>query len=165
MTTGFLLLEWTRWEQEETKGVGVTCVTGWAYIWDRKCSVCCHFFSFLCSTQPLQTGSPKCWLVGKTSQASIRLIHPHGQTSREVKTKAHWLEHCYNHFSFLYYKLLYNIKNRSIAMITIFLNVNIQYLLHFQIKVFLIYFVVIIFPPKKQKTKSTGTDESDNIFV
>lgn len=35
-------------------------------------------------------------------------------------------------------------------MITIFLNVNIQYLLHFQIDLFLIYLVVIIFPPIKQ---------------
>lgn len=35
-------------------------------------------------------------------------------------------------------------------MITIFLNVNIQYLLHFQINLLLIYLVVIIFPPKKQ---------------
>lgn len=34
-------------------------------------------------------------------------------------------------------------------MITIFLNVNIQYLLHFQIDLFLIYLVVIIFPPYK----------------
>lgn len=51
-------------------------------------------------------------------------------------------------------------------MITIFLNVNIQYLLHFQINLFLIYFVVIISPPKKnRKIESTGTDESDNRFV
>lgn len=49
-------------------------------------------------------------------------------------------------------------------MITIFLNVNIQYLLHFQIDLFLIYFVVIIFPLKNNK-KSTGTDVSDNRFV
>lgn len=33
-------------------------------------------------------------------------------------------------------------------MITIFLNVNIHYLLHFQIDLHLIYFVVIIFPLK-----------------
>lgn len=54
-------------------------------------------------------------------------------------------------------------KNRSITMITIFLNVNIQYLLHFQINLFLIYVIVIILPPLKIKTKikSTGTDETD----
>lgn len=40
-------------------------------------------------------------------------------------------------------------------MITIFLNVNIQYLLHFQINSFLIYFVVIIISPKKQTEKKT----------
>lgn len=38
-------------------------------------------------------------------------------------------------------------QNRSIAMITILLNVNIQYLLHFQINWFLIYFT--LFPKKK----------------
>lgn len=36
-------------------------------------------------------------------------------------------------------------------MITIFLNVNIHYLLHFQIDLHLIYFVVIIFPLKTNK--------------
>lgn len=49
-------------------------------------------------------------------------------------------------------------------MITIFLSVNIQYLLHFQINLFLIYFVVIILTPKK-RIKSYGTDESDNRLV
>lgn len=48
-------------------------------------------------------------------------------------------------------------------MITLFLNVNIQYLLHFQINLFLIYFVVIIFPPT-ENNKIKGTDESDNRF-
>ena len=38
-------------------------------------------------------------------------------------------------------------------MITRFLNVNIQYLLHFQINVFLIYFVVIISPKKKKEKR------------
>lgn len=47
-------------------------------------------------------------------------------------------------------------------MITIFLNVNIQYLLHFQIYLFLIYYVAIIFTQNK---KSTGTDQIDNTFV
>lgn len=36
-------------------------------------------------------------------------------------------------------------------MISIFLNVNIQYLLHFQIDLFLIYFVVVISPLKNNK--------------
>ena len=39
-------------------------------------------------------------------------------------------------------------------MITIFLNVNIQYLLRFQINLFLIYLVVIIFTPLKNKQKA-----------
>lgn len=58
-------------------------------------------------------------------------------------------------------------------MITIFLNVNIQYLLHFQIDLFLMYFVVtVVMVPltqKKQnknvKDQSTGTDEGDNTSV
>lgn len=41
-------------------------------------------------------------------------------------------------------------------MITIFLSVNIQCLLHLHIDSFLIYFVTK-FPLKKQKHKSTGT--------
>ena len=40
-------------------------------------------------------------------------------------------------------------------MITIFLNVNIQYLLHFQINSFLIYSVVIILPTLKKQTKQS----------
>lgn len=51
-------------------------------------------------------------------------------------------------------------QNRSIAMITILLNVNIQYLLHFQINWFLIYFT--LFP---KKNKSTGTNERPPISV
>lgn len=50
-------------------------------------------------------------------------------------------------------------KNRSITMITIFLNVNIQYLLRFQINLFLIHLVVVIFTPPKKQTRSTGTHE------
>ena len=52
-------------------------------------------------------------------------------------------------------------------MINIFHYVNTQYLLHFQIDSFLIYFDVIIFPLRKKKNqnKSTGTAECDDRFV
>lgn len=135
----------------------VTCVTRWAYIQDRKCgSICCFCDPDLhYSTRFLETGSPKCWLVGKTSLTSIQLIHPSGQTSREVLQRVYqttdW--NIVIIISLSYITSFLQHKNRSITMITIFLNVNIQYLLHFQINLFLIYCVVVIFPPKENKNK------------
>lgn len=45
-------------------------------------------------------------------------------------------------------------------MITLLLNVNIQYLLHFQINLFL-FTLSSSSPPTKKKIKITGTDETD----
>lgn len=94
----------------------------------------------------------------KTSHTSIQLIHPYGQTSREVLQRVRTIRPKLSDWNIViiislsYITSFLQHKNRSITMITIFLNVNIQYLLHFQINLFLIYFVVIIFPPKtKQK--------------
>lgn len=94
----------------------------------------------------------------ETSHTSIQLIHPYGQTSREVLQRVRSIRPKLSDWNIViiislsYITSFLQHKNRSITMITIFLNVNIQYLLHFQINLFLIYFVVIIFPPKtKQK--------------
>lgn len=60
----------------------------------------------------LQTGSPEtCWLVDKPSHihSARSPFWPNIQRSATesllYQTEAHRLEHRYNHFSFLYYKL------------------------------------------------------------
>lgn len=50
-------------------------------------------------------------------------------------------------------------------MINIFLYVNTQYLLHFQIDLFLIYFDVIILPLRKKMIIKALVPRSDNRFV
>lgn len=115
-----------------------------------------------CSTRSLET-------IPKTSHTSVLLIHPHGQTSGEVLLRVRLHQKTNRNIvitiSLSYITSFIQHKNRSLTMITIFLNVNIQYLLHFQINLFLIYFVIISPLKKNRKIKSAGTDESDNRFV
>lgn len=144
MTTGFFAL----WVDEVRTGSPAWPGEHTGSVVPRVVVVC--FVTQTFPTLPdFQKQALKFWLVGKTSLTSIQLIHPYGQTSREVLQRVRPKLTDWNIviiISLSYITSFLQHKNRSITMITIFLNVNIQYLLHFQINVFLIDFAVIIFP-------------------
>ena len=165
-----------RWEQEETNVSGRLC--------DQvRMEVSAQFLllfllsSCVSSLQPpdLYKQDPQKRVGSLVNRhTSIQLVHPFGQTSREVLQRVRSIRPKLTDWNIViiislsYITSFLQHKNRSITMITIFLNVNIQYLLHFQINLFLIYSVVIILPTLKKtqnKVKSTGTDESDNRCV
>lgn len=90
--------------------------------------------------------------IGSLAKTCTHAHLTHGQTSREVLQRVCLIRPKLTTWNIViiislsYITSFLQHKNRSLTMITLFLNVNIQYLLHFQINLFLIYFVIIIFP-------------------
>lgn len=147
MTTEFLLLR-----VEEVRTGGDRKLSRWqevsfhrSFLWPKHLNCYTKIKQY-----PQKVGSLSIPLACSHPLSSFTPVWP--KTSREG-LQSSCLDRRYNHLSFLYYSFLQH-KNRSSAMITLLLNGNIQYLLHFQINSFLIYFVVIIFPLQRNiKTK------------
>lgn len=131
---GFLLSRVDKGENRRTQTCRVTCVTRWVGCTSRTCgSIVCADVGIRHPRPPsLQYPiftSPKCWLVGKTSHTSTRLIHlpPHPMAKHPEKCDreaalsdqklADW--NIVIIISLSYITRFLQHKNRSITMITI----------------------------------------------
>lgn len=144
ITTFVLLLKWRRW-QEGAREVR---------------------FLQLCCGDVLPPASLE--IPGSVLERILipSMIHPHGQTSTSATVCSSQTtdRNIVIVISLSYITSFTQHKNRSLTMITIFLNVNLPYILHFQRNIYLYYFIFTLlsspFPSKKEKEqKATGTDE------
>lgn len=150
MTTGFFkCCFWSgkgenRWRQRRRS----TCVT--RYIQDRKSFIrVCVCWG---GSPPTSTAGP----ADETSHTSVKLVPPGGHPEKcPLYETTHW--NTVRIISLSYITSFLQHKNRSLTMITICLNVNIQYLLHFfPDKPVSHLLFVIITPLKKKEKKKEG---------
>lgn len=170
MTTGFFkCCFWSgkgenRWRQRRRS----TCVT--RYIQDRKSfvRVCVCGWVVGLGGIAAHLHCRACWW----NLTHVHLVPPGGHPEKcPLYETTHW--NTVRIISLSYITSFLQHKNRSLTMITICLNVNIQYLLHFfpDKPVSHLLFVIITPLKKKEKKKegkkerSTGTDDSKKRFM